>query len=136
MGRYEFIEHTADVGFTACGHNLAEAFSNAACAMFSIITDLSKVGDKESRIIEIEESDIEVLLVEWLNSLIYYFDTEGIIFTKFDITHLDENTLKAKCLGEKYDPARHELNLGVKSATYHMLRVDREKNEVRVILDV
>ncbi len=136
MGRYEFIEHTADVGFTACGHNLAEAFSNAAYAMFSIITDLSKVGDKELRVIEIEESDIEVLLVEWLNSLIYYFDTEGIIFTTFDITHLDENTLKAKCLGEKYDPARHQLNLGVKSATYHMLKVDKEKNEVRVILDV
>lgn len=136
MKRYELIEHTADVGLIAYGHNLEEAFSNAAYGMFSIMADLSKVGESESRVIEIEEDDIETLLVEWLNSLIYYFDAEGLIFVRFDITSLDEKSLKARCYGEKYDPARHELNLGVKAATYHMLKVDKEKNEVRVILDI
>jgi SHS2 domain-containing protein len=40
------------------------------------------------------------------------------------------------CYGERYDPARHRLKTGIKSATYHMLEVDAEKHRVRVIFDI
>jgi len=49
---------------------------------------------------------------------------------------LDGRQLKATCYGEKYDPSRHHLKTGVKSATYHMLKVDKENNQVQVIFDV
>src|SRR4030065_348531 len=47
-----------------------------------------------------------------------------------------EGHLKADCCGEKYDASRHHLKTGIKSATYHMLEVDRAKNRVQVIFDV
>lgn len=134
--RFQLIEHTADIGLTAYGRTLAEAFANAAYGLFSIITELRRVREVESRTLEIKEEDAESLLFEWLNQLIYLFDVEGLLFKRFDIKGLDSHKLKAICYGERYDPSRHHLKLGVKSATYHMLKVDEEKNQVRVIFDV
>jgi SHS2 domain-containing protein len=134
--RFELIEHTADVGLVANGENLAEAFANAAYGMFSIIAELDAVQETESRRVEISGDDIEGLLFEWLNSLIYLFDVDMLIFKRFDIIELDGSRLQAVCYGEKCDPSRHHLKTGVKSATYHMLEVDREKNQVQVLFDV
>jgi SHS2 domain-containing protein len=136
MKKFELIEHTADVGLVAYGKTLAEAFANAAYGLFSIIAELDSVTETQSRNIEISEEDWEGLLFEWLNYLIYLFDVEMILFKRFDIMELDGYRLKAVCYGEKYDPSRHHLKTGVKSATYHMLMVDREKNQVQVIFDI
>lgn len=136
MKRFQLIEHTADIGLTAYGRTLAEAFANAAYGMFSIITELRAVKEIESRQLEISEQDLEALLFEWLNSLIYFFDVEMLLFKRFDISDLGEKQLRAVCHGERYHPSRHQLKMGVKSATYHMLKVDREKSEVRVIFDI
>ena len=136
MKRYRLIEHTADIGLVAYGKTLAEAFGNAAYGMFSIIAELKKVKEVEPRRIELEGNDLEGLLFDWLNTLIYFFDTETLLFKRFDIGELNEKGLKAICYGERYDPSRHQLKIGVKSSTYHMLKVDREKNRVRVIFDI
>jgi SHS2 domain-containing protein len=136
MKRFELIEHTADTGLAAYGENLSEAFANAAFGMFSIIAELDGVKEVESRRVEINEEDLEGLLFEWLNSLLYYFDVEMLVFRRFDIMEFGERRLVAECFGEKYDPSRHHLKTGVKSATYHMLKVDREKKRVQVIFDV
>ncbi len=136
MKRYQLIEHTADVGLIAYGRTLAEAFGNAAYGMFSIIAELRTVREVEFRRLEVREKDLDSLLFEWLNRLIYFLDVDMLLLKRFDISDLDENRLKAVCYGEKYDPSRHHLKTGVKSATYHMLKVDREKNQVRVIFDI
>ena len=136
MKKFEFIEHTADVGLVAYGRTLSEAFANAAYGLFSIIADLENVKEAESRQIELREDDLESLLFEWLNSLIYLFDVEMLLFKRFDIIALDGQQLKAICHGEKYNPSRHQLKTGVKSATYHMLQVDEKKKRVRVIFDI
>src|SRR4030043_272172 len=136
MKRYELIEHTADMGLAAYGKDLAGAFANAAYGMFSIIADLNAVKEVESRRIRIKEDDAESLLFEWLNSLLYYFDVETLLFKKFDIVELGDDHLEAVCYGEKYDASRHHLKTGIKSATYHMLEVDKAKNRVQVIFDV
>jgi SHS2 domain-containing protein len=134
--RFKLIEHTADVGLIAYGNTLAEAFGNAAYGMFTIIAELGTVKETESRQLEVSDNDLEGLLFEWLNRLIYFFDVEMLLFKRFNISDLAENRLKAICYGEKYDPSRHHLKIGVKSATYHMLKVDRGKNEVQVIFDI
>jgi SHS2 domain-containing protein len=136
LKRYRLIEHTADVGLIAYGSTLAEAFGNAAYGMFSIIAELGTVRETESRQLEVNDNDLEGLLFEWLNSLIYFFDVEMLLLKRFEISNLAENRLKAICYGEKYNPSRHQLKTGVKSATYHMLKVDRDKNEVQVIFDI
>ena len=136
MKRFRLIEHTADTGLIAYGSTLAEAFANAAYGLFSIIAELRTVKEIESRTVELAEEDSESLLFEWLNSLIYFLDVEMLIFKRFDIQDLNGRELKAVCYGEKYDPSRHHLKIGVKSATYHMLRVDKKKNQVQVIFDI
>lgn len=136
MKRFQLIEHTADVGLIAYGRTLAEAFANAAYGLFSIIAELKTVRETESRHLELSEDDPEALLFEWLNRLIYLFDVEMLLLKRFEIRDFDGYRLKATGYGEKYDPSRHQLKTGVKSATYHMLKVDRENKRVQVILDV
>ena len=136
MRRFRLIEHTADIGLVAYGQTLSEAYANAGYGLFSIITELRKVREAESRRVEVTENDPEGLLFEWLNRLIYFFDVEMLLFRRFEIEALDGQHLKATCYGERYDPSRHRLRMGVKSATYHLLKVDEEKKQVRVIFDV
>lgn len=136
MRKYRLIEHTADMGLIAYGSSISEAFANAAYGLFSIITDLRTVRSKEFRSIELSENDSEALLFEWLNYLLYVFDVEMLIFKKFEMKYFDGKKLIAVCHGEKYDPGRHQLRLGVKAATYHMMQIDKEHNRVRVIFDV
>jgi len=135
MPRYRLIPHTADVGLTAYGQTLAEAYANAAHGMFAVMTDLRKVREVESRRISIGERDRESLLFEWLNRLLYIFDTEHLLFRRFEVK-LEGTHLTAICYGEKFDPARHKITIGVKSATYYMLEVDDRKRRVCVVFDV
>ena len=136
MKKFKLIEHTADIGLVAYGRTLAEAYANAAYGLFSIITEPDTLNETESRQLTLSEDDPEALLFEWLNRLIYFFDVEMLLFKRFDITSFNGHELTATCYGEKYTPSRHQLKIGVKSATYHMLKVDREKNQVQVIFDI
>jgi SHS2 domain-containing protein len=138
MGKdFEILDHTADVGIIAYGADLKQAFANAARALFSLITELDDVGEVLYRDIELTASDEESLLVGWLNELVYRFDTEGILFKRFDIIQLDETYLQAKGYGEKADVSKHSLKTGVKGATYHMLKVDKTDGyRVQVLFDI
>ena len=106
---FELIDHTADVGIKAYGTDMNQAFANAARALFSLITEPEDVEETLHRDIELTAPDQASLLVGWLNELIYLFDTEYIIFKRFDITRLDRTRLKARAYGEKVDKARHKL---------------------------
>lgn len=136
MRRFKFIEHTADIGLEAYGDDLSEAFASAASGLFTIICEPAGVRETETREITINEANAEDLLFEWLNHLIYLFDTEGLLFKRFTVTMTGASALKAICYGERYDPARHHLKKELKAATYHQLMVDRNNNRVRVIFDI
>jgi len=134
---FEIIDHTADVGIIAYGADMKQAFANAGRALFSLITELDGVEEVIHRDAELTATDEESLLVEWLNELIYQFDTEGVIFKRFDIIQLDNTRLKARGYGEKVDKSRHKLKIGVKAATYHMLKVDKGDGcKVQVLFDI
>ena len=134
---FEIIEHTADIGIRACGDDPAQAYSNAARGMFSLITNLDGIRETRTRDVEVSAADSKTLLVEWLNELIYLFDVDQMVFGRFEITTLTDTGITAKCYGEKIDHTRHEIKRGIKSATYHMLKI--EKNEgyrVEVLFDI
>lgn len=134
---FEIMDHTADAGIIAYGTDLKQAFANAAKGLFSLITNLGDVDEALHRDIELTASDQESLLVDWLNELVYYFDTEGILFKRFDILALNNSHLKAKGYGEKADSARHELKTGVKGTTYHMLKIEKNKGyRLQVLFDI
>jgi len=134
---FEILDHTADVGIIAYGADLKQAFANAAKGLFSLITELDDVEEVLYRDIELTASDEESLLVGWLNELVYRFDTEGVLFKRFDIIQLGDTRLKARSYGEKVDSSKHKLKTGVKAATYHMLKVDKNNGyRVQVIFDI
>jgi len=135
---FEIIDHTADVGIIAYGADVEELFSNAALALFSLITELESVEEKLRLDLEVSSEDRDSLLVEWLNELIYLFDVKHILFNRFDIVGLTHNELKATCYGEDFDPMKHKIKIGVKAATYHMLRLDKNGGgyKAQIIFDI
>jgi SHS2 domain-containing protein len=134
---FEILEHTADVGIIAYLADLKQAFANAARGLFSLITELDDVEEVIYRDMEIDASDREGLLVAWLNELVYWFDTEAILFKRFEISRLSDTHLKARGYGEKADSSKHSLKTGVKAATYHMLKVDENNGfRVQVLFDI
>ena len=137
MKRFDIVEHTADAGVVAYGRDLKEAFANAAYAMFTLVADLDAVSEKVTRRVEVQAEDTESLVISWLNELLYVLDVEGTIFKRFDILELTPTGLKADAWGERLDPARHAVQAGLKAATYHMLKVDRNEDgySIRVIFD-
>lgn len=137
MKRFEVIDHTADVGLLAYGNDFKEAFANLACGMFSLIAELDEVHESIHSDIIINSTDMESLVVDWLNELLYVFDVEHIIFSRFDIIHLGETSLSARVYGEKVDRSRHILKREVKAATYHSLKIIEENGcRIQVILDL
>jgi SHS2 domain-containing protein len=135
--RFEVIDHTADAGIVAYGRDLEEAFANAAYGMFSLVTDLDQVREDTSLDIEVEAADRETLLVSWLNELLYVFEVEHFIPSRFDIARLDQDRLEAKVYGERIDLSRHQLNTAIKGATYHMLKIEEQDGvKAQFILDI
>ncbi len=138
MGKdFEILNHTADVGIIAYGADLKQAFANAAKGLFSLITELDDVEESLHRDIELTAGDEESLLVAWLNELVYRFDTEGVLFKRFEIIELNNTHLKARGYGEKVNSSKHKLKTGVKAATYHMLKVEKKNGyRVQVLFDI
>ena len=136
MHRYQLIEHTADIGLTARGRTMGEAFGNAAFGMFAIMTEIRRVREQVSLTVNIRETSLETLLVAWLDELLYINDVEHLLFRRFEVVLLPENRLEATCIGDHFDQSRHQMKIGIKATTYHTLRVDTERNLVRVIFDI
>jgi len=133
---FNIIDHTADVGIVAYGADMAQALANAARAMFSLITELDDVDETRHRDITVSAPDEEGLVVGWLNELIYLFDTENILFKRFDVS-LNKTQLKARGYGEKVDSQKHRLKIGIKAATYHMLKVEKgDGYRLQVLFDI
>ncbi|BDB97626.1 archease [Saccharolobus caldissimus] len=126
MKAFEFFDHTADVGIKAYGKTLEEAFSNAALGVFEIITDTSKVEQKEQREIYINSYDLENLLYKWIEELLYYYDTELMLFSRFDIMiDTDNMILEGIAWGERFDEKKHERRTVVKAMTYHQMSIEK-----------
>jgi SHS2 domain-containing protein len=135
---FEIIDHTADIGIVSYGTDIKQVFSNTAFGLFSLITELDNIQENLQRDIEISSQDIESLLVEWLNELLYIFDVDHIVFKRFEFAELNKRALKVRCFGDKINPEQQEIKREVKAATYHMLSINRENDGYRaqVIFDI
>ena len=138
MKRYEQFPHTADIGIRVFGKDLKELFENAAFGMFDVIADLEGIKTPIEETIEANGETAEELLVAWLDELLYRFCTKEIIFSKFRITDLSENTLKAKVFGRPVASNRNRLKVEVKAITYSGLNIKKGKAgyQVEIIFDV
>lgn len=135
--------HPADVIVVARGRSLEEAFEQAAIGVYEIVTDTSRVEPREERRIEEEGDDLEQLLYRWIESLLYYTDSEGLVFSRFKVESIEPRedggfTLRARAWGEPMDPSRHPPRTTVKAVTYSMMEVVRENGcwRVQFVVDI
>ena len=144
MAGYTLLDHTADMGIAATGDDMPAAFANAALGMFAWMVDLDSVEEREEGTIEATGRDVGALLVDFLNELLFLFETRGLLFKRVQVREVispkegvGPHRLTAVGFGERLDPQRHQLRGSIKSATYHMLQVQEGPAEcrVQVILD-
>ena len=115
-GRWEHFPHQADIGVRGVGASKSEAFKQAALALTAVILDPQELASKEVVEIACEAPDDELLLVDWLNALVYQMATRRLLFGRFEV-HLDGRRLRAKAWGEPIDVARHQPAVEIKGAT-------------------
>jgi SHS2 domain-containing protein len=135
---HETFEHTADLGLRVRAASQEELFAEAARGLFEmIVPELEAVRPVQTRKFSVAGSDRDYLLFDWLNELLYVFDTERLLFSQFDV-RLTEEGLTATARGEPLDPRRHQLDHEVKAITYHGLRVERDADGwlAEVIVDI
>lgn len=115
----------------------AAAFEQAAVAMSALITDPSDVAAKEMITLECEAPNHELLLVDWLNSLLYEMATRRMLFSRFAV-RLEGNHLHGQAWGEALDRERHQPAVEIKGATYTALRVDHVNGQwsAQTVVDV
>jgi SHS2 domain-containing protein len=139
---FEFLEHMADAYVAAYGRDLAEAFENAAAAMFEVMTEIERVKPEVEDYIEVEATDEYALLYNWLEALLVKSEINEMLYSKFEISEItrtnDGLKLKARIWGEKFNSKKHPQKVGVKAITYHQMEIIREPNKttVKFILDI
>lgn len=121
---WEHVSHGADIGVRGRGATLAEAFANAATALTAVITEPDAVEPKTPVQIRCNAPDVELLLVDWLNALIFEMATRQMLFSRFDV-EISGGQLEATAYGEPVSRQRHRPAVEVKGATLTGLAVRR-----------
>ncbi len=122
--RWEHFPHDADIGIRGIGATQESAFEQAATALTAAVTDPDDVAPLQLVEITCEARDIEFLLVEWLNALVYEMATQRMLFGRFSV-EIRGKRLSARAWGEPIEAARHEPATEVKGATFTALKVAR-----------
>jgi SHS2 domain-containing protein len=133
---YRFLEHTSDALIEAWGPSLEVAFAKAAEAFYEIMLNLRNVEAKIEDRVEAEGHDEKELLYDWLEALLLKFDIDGMVYSQFHIDPISNKTrtirLQGKIKGEKYAREKHGAKVEIKGITYHLMKIQRQRNQTRV----
>jgi SHS2 domain-containing protein len=135
---YETFDHTADLGLRIRAADLDTLFVEAGRALFAtIVEDLDTVEARQQVRIQLDGDDREFLLFDWLKELLYYFDSQHLLFSRFQV-HVEDTGLSGIAWGEPLDRSRHSLLHEVKAITYHGLTVEQTTEGwlAEVIVDI
>lgn len=119
------FSHDADIGVVGRGPTRAEAFRQAALALTAVVTDPAAVRPNHPVPVACEAPSDDLLLVEWLNALIYEMAVRAMVFGDFAV-EIEDGRLSATAYGERVDIERHQPAVEIKGATLTALRVAHE----------
>ena len=123
-GYWEHFQHQADIGVRGIAPTLPGAFAQAALALTAVVTDPERVVPLLPVPITCKAPDHEILLLDWLNALIYEMATRNMLFGRFEV-EIDDHSLRATAWGEPVEVARHRPAVELKGATFTGLKVVR-----------
>ncbi len=135
---FTILDHPSDIGITAQGASLKEAFEEAARGLISIIADLPSVRPAVTRKVAVTGTDTQQLLVKWLSEILYLYDGQQFIAGEFHVDLLTETRLEGFVRGEAFSAVRHHPRTDVKAVTYHQISVRTEPDSasVSVVFDI
>ena len=129
---------TADLLVEATGETLGEAFAQIALGMFNMMTPLEGISEKEEFSVEAKGTDLESLLFNIMDELLFIADVEFLIPKTIDITVDHENvSVAGVCKGERFSNTTHEVGIQIKAVTYHMMEIKETPKGwyVRMVFD-
>lgn len=137
---YEYFETTADIGVTACGESLENAFINSALGTMNLITSINQIKPKITKKVEIKSEDIYGLLYDWITELLILLDSDFFIASEYDIiiTKNNEYILTGNITGDIYNTDLYNYKTEVKAITYHNMDIKKigDKYKLNFILDL
>ena len=135
---FELLEHPSDVGILGRGQSREEALVSVSQGLVSILADPAPFRPLEERHFKAPGLDEAAQIVNWLNEILFFFDTEGLVFVEFEIDSWTAGAISGRARGERFDIGRHEFRTGVKAATYHQFESHQTPDgwEIRVFVDV
>jgi SHS2 domain-containing protein len=137
-GNFHLLEHPSDIGILARGKSPEEALVAVSKGLTSIIADPGGVRETEERPFHAAGHDAAAQVVNWLNEILFFFDTEGLLLVDFVVDEWTSEHIEGRARGERFDPERHEIRTAVKAATYHQFEMRQTEAgcEIRVFVDV
>ncbi len=134
MKTYEYLEHTADIKFRAYGKTVEQVFSNSALAMFNSMSE-EKIKESKKIKFRVKGSDLESLMYNFLEELLFYFETKNFFLNKIKIKINGFNLIAEASGGNSKDLV---IDTHIKAVTYHEMFIKRQKNKcvAQVVLDV
>lgn len=124
MSSWDHFDHGADIGVRGRGPSRAEAFRQAALALAALVVDPASVKAARRFAIECKAPDDDILLLDWLNRLVYLMSGEDMVFHDFNVA-ISDGVLRAEASGETVDRQRHIVGVEPKGATYTELGVSK-----------
>lgn len=136
--KFEFFDHTADIGARVYGATKEEVFQNAAAALYHALGTFKLEGERKTEFLKLKADTEAELLVEFLGELLFRFDSHRLLFDQVEIQELKSGYLAARLSGREVDLARSEPNYEIKAVTYHQAEIKEENGRWRakVIFDV
>ena len=119
---WEHFEHDADIGIRGIAPTLDQAFEQAALAMTAVMTDPASVCAAKAVPINCDETDNELLFLDWINELVYEMAAQGLLFGRYQVA-IENGKLTATAFGEAVDNTKHQPAVEIKGATFTELRV-------------
>lgn len=134
---WEHFSHQADIGVRGVGDSPGQAFEQAALALTAVAVDPGEVEPLEQRDVSCAAPDLELLLVEWLNAIVYETAVGRRLFSRFRVI-INDGQLSGRMWGEPIDRDRHRPAVEVKGATLTALKVVQQQGQwlAQCVVDV
>lgn len=129
---YRWVDHTGELELEIEAPAQEDVFRDATAAFAQLVGE-GVGGDPVKRELRLEGGERAVLLVDWLDELVYLAETEGLVAEDVSALELSDGGMTATLIGHVGNP-RHL----VKGATYHRLVFEQVPQgfRARVVLDV
>lgn len=136
--RWEFFDHTADLGVRVTADSLPELIRAAGEGLYEVIGQLETHRETHDRPLEFAGDDPAVLLRDYLAELLLYFERDQLVATEVVVAEANEGHIRATARMAAVDPQRSTYHREVKAVTYHQLTLERTENgyEATFIVDI